>query len=60
MDILNQIKKISEAMANMEENRVAIVDIIPKNWHQLKKLIIAVLSILLGLAMFTLILSFFI
>ncbi len=60
MNILEQIKKINEALDNIEENRVAIVDIIPKNWNQLKKLIIAVLSILLGLAIFTLILSFFI
>ena len=58
--MLKQIKKFNEALDNIEENRVAIIDLIPKNWKQLKKLIIAVLSILLGLAIFTLILSFFI
>ncbi len=60
MNILEQIKKINEALDNIEENRVAIVDIIPKNWHQLKKLIMAIIYILLGLAAFTVILSFFI
>lgn len=60
MNILKQIKKIYEAITNIPDNQVTIIDIIPKNWNQLKKLIIAVLSILLGLVIFTIILSFFI
>ena len=60
MNILKQIKKIYEAIANIPDNQVTIIDIIPKNWNQLKMLIIAVLSILLGLVIFTIILSFFI
>lgn len=60
MNILKQIKKIYEAITNIPDNQVTIIDIIPKNWKQLKKLIIAVLSILLGLVIFTIILSFFI
>lgn len=44
----------------MDDNRIVITDIIPKNWEQFKKFIVSLLFIFLSLVAFTMVVAIFI
>lgn len=60
MQLWKMIKRINNYFNKLDDNIPYIGDIIPNNWKQVRKFLIILISIILCLAIFTIVLSFII
>ncbi|MFV0626769.1 MAG: hypothetical protein ACK5N8_05420 [Alphaproteobacteria bacterium] len=59
MNLLSKLKEINKYLDKLHNNKVYIGDVIPNTWKKIGKAFLIFALIILGLVVFTIILSFF-